>query len=110
MPGCADLALLADAAAGDDDRYEGASDDELIGVLCAWDRVEAHACARQLAPAAELIRRRPQPGCPPEGPARMPAAWEEFTADRYQAITRELGPDAGHRSQRLGPCQPDPHG
>ncbi len=80
MPGCADLALLADAAAGDDDRYEGASDDELIGVLCAWDRVEAHACARKLAAAAELIRRRPEPGCPPEGAARMPAAWEEFTA------------------------------
>ena len=26
MPGCADLAMLADQAAGDDDRYEGASD------------------------------------------------------------------------------------
>ena len=72
--------MLADRAAGDDDSYDGASDDELIGVLSAWDRVEAHACARKLAAAAELIRRRPEPGCPPEGPARMPAACGEFTA------------------------------
>ena len=57
------------------------SDDELIGVLCAWDRLEAHMAARKLAAAAELIRRRPGPGCPPEGPARMPAAWDEFTGD-----------------------------
>ncbi len=36
--------------------------------------------ARKLAAAAELIRRRPEPGCSPEGEARMPAACEEFTA------------------------------
>ena len=81
MPGGPDLAMLAGAAAGDDDAYAGASDDELIGVLCAWDRLEAHMAARKLAAAAELIRRRPGPGCPPEGPARMPAAWDEFTGD-----------------------------
>jgi hypothetical protein len=81
MPGCPDLAMLADAAAGEDDTYEGASDDELIGVLCAWDRLEAHMAARKLAAMAELIRRRPEPGCPPEGPARMPEACEEFTGD-----------------------------
>ena len=48
--------MLADAAAGEDDTYDGASDDELIGVLCAWDRLEAHMAARKLAAAAELIR------------------------------------------------------
>ena len=56
MPGCPDLALLADAAAGPDDTYDGACDDELIGVLCAWDRLEAHMAARKLAAAAELMR------------------------------------------------------
>jgi hypothetical protein len=81
MPGCPDLAMLADQAAGPDDRYQGASDDELLGVLCAWDRLEAHMAARKLAAAAELIRRRPEPGCAPEGPARMPGAWAEFTDD-----------------------------
>ena len=48
--------MLAGQAAGHDDRYEGASDDELIGVLCAWDRLEAHMAARKLAAVAELIR------------------------------------------------------
>ena len=62
MPGCPDLAMLAGEAAGHDDRYEGASDDELIGVLCAWDRLEAHMAARKLAAVAELIRTRQPAG------------------------------------------------
>src|SRR6266480_2569351 len=41
LPGCAGLAVAADAAAGEDDGFAGVSDGELIGVLCAWDRVEA---------------------------------------------------------------------
>ena len=40
LPGCAQLAVAADAAAGDD-RFAGVSEAELIGVVCAWDRVEA---------------------------------------------------------------------
>jgi hypothetical protein len=39
--GCAVLALFADEAAGDDDRYAGASDDELPGAVAAWDRVDS---------------------------------------------------------------------
>jgi len=80
MPGGPELAASADEAAGPDDRFDGATDEELLGVLCAWDRVEAHAAARKCAAAAELIRRRPGPGCTPEGPARMPRVWDEFTA------------------------------
>ncbi len=57
MPACPDLALLAGAAAGDDDAYEGASDDELTGVLCAWDRLEAHMAARKLAAVPDLKNR-----------------------------------------------------
>jgi hypothetical protein len=56
MPGCIGLAAFADEAAGDDDAYAGASDDELIGLLCAWDRLEAHMAARKFAAMAELIR------------------------------------------------------
>jgi hypothetical protein len=82
-PGCAGLALAADAAAGGDDSFAGVSDAELLGVLCAWDRVEAHAAARKLAAIAEVYRRRPQPGSP-LGPGRMPAACDEFAV-------RELG-------------------
>src|SRR6266576_6099876 len=59
LPGCAGLAAAADAA--DDGGFEGVSEAELIGVLCAWDRVEAHAAARKLAAVAELARRNVAP-------------------------------------------------
>ena len=89
MPACPGLALSADAAAGDDDSYPGVSDDELLGVLAAWDRLEAHMAARKLAAAAELIRRNPGPGCEPNGPGRMPEAWAEFAADELAAVLAE---------------------
>jgi hypothetical protein len=97
MPGCPELAWLADAAAGDDDRYAGASDDELAGVIAAWDRLEAHMAARKLAAAAEFLRRRPEPGSPVEGPAAMPAVWEEFAADQLRLI---LAVHRGHGCAR----------
>ena len=55
-PGCVVLGGFAEEAAGDGDRYPGASDDELLGVIGAWDRVEAHASSRKHAAVAELIR------------------------------------------------------
>ena len=54
-PGCPVLAQFAEHAAGEDDRYDRASDDELLGVICAWDRVEANASARKHAAVAELM-------------------------------------------------------
>ena len=89
MPGCNALAWFADQAAGDDDRFEGACDDEVAGVIAAWDRVEAHAVARKHAAIAEFTRRRPEPGCVPEGPAQMPAAWDEFTVTELAAVLGE---------------------
>src|SRR5207344_2695868 len=94
-PGCAGLAVAADAAAGDDDQFTGVSDAELLGVVCAWDRVEAHAAARKLAAVAEVYRRRPEPGCPPAGPGRMPAACEEFAAAELAAALGESRARAG---------------
>ena len=67
-PGCLTLGQFAEVAAGADDRYPGASDDELAGVICAWDRVEAYASSRKHAAVAELIRRRPAPGRRGAGP------------------------------------------
>jgi hypothetical protein len=81
MPGGLVLMSFAGDAAGEDDTYPGATDDELVGAICAWDRVQSHASARKHAAAAELIRRRPAPGCGLAGPARMPAGWEEFVPD-----------------------------
>jgi hypothetical protein len=60
LPGGAQLAVAADAAVADD-QFDGISEGELVGVLCAWDRVEAHAAARKLAVVAELARRNPAP-------------------------------------------------
>jgi hypothetical protein len=44
-PGCPVLAQFAENAAGEDDRYAGATDDELLGAISAWGRVEANASA-----------------------------------------------------------------
>jgi hypothetical protein len=55
-PGCAVLVSFLEDTAGDQDRYADATDDELLGVICAWDRVEASASARKHAAVAELIR------------------------------------------------------
>jgi hypothetical protein len=91
--GCAALGLVLDDAGGGDDRYLGATDDELLGVICAWDRVETHMAARKNAAVAELIRRRPARGFALQGRAQMPAAWDEF-------LTSELAP-------ALGQCRGD---
>ena len=78
-PGGPVLFGQAERAGGDDDRFDGVSDDELLGIICAADRCEAAASALKHTAIAALIRRRPAPGCTPEGPAAMPEAWDEFT-------------------------------
>jgi hypothetical protein len=90
LPGGAELAFLADAAAGDDDRYPGATDAELDGLIAAWDRVEAHASARKHLAIAEFIRRRPEKGCEPAEPGGMPARWDEFAADELRVLLAEF--------------------
>jgi hypothetical protein len=97
-PGCAALASFLEDLAGDDDRYAGASDDELQGVICGWDRVEAAMAARKHAATAELIRRRPAPGAAVEGSAQMPEGWEEFTG---RELGSALGVSAGDAEEIL---------
>jgi hypothetical protein len=89
MPGCGALAGFAAEAAGDDDRYAGACDDEVAGAVAAWDRVETYAAARKCAAVAEFIRRRPRPGCPLEGPARMPESWDESVTAEVAGVLAE---------------------
>jgi hypothetical protein len=95
LPGCAQLAVAADAAA-DDDSFAGIPEAELVGVMCAWDRVEAHAAARKLAVIAELDRRNPKPED------------AEFTADQIACALAEsrwradeLMGTAGHLATHL---------
>ena len=66
---------------GPGDSFGGVADHELIGLVCAWDRVEAHAAARKLVAIAEVFRRNPEDGFEPE-PGRMPAVVHEFTRDQ----------------------------
>ena len=89
MPGCGALAGFAAEAAGEDDRYEGACDDEVAGAIAAWDRVEAYAAARKHAAVAEFIRRRPHPDCPPRGPAQMPETWDESITAEVAGVLAE---------------------
>jgi hypothetical protein len=86
LPGCAQLAVAADAAVADD-RFDGISEGELVGVMCAWDRVEAHAAARKLAVITELDRRNPRPED------------AEFTADE---IANALGESRFRADELLG--------
>jgi hypothetical protein len=61
-------------------------DEQLLGIVCAWDRVQAHAAARKYAAVAELIRRRPAAGWPVDKAAGMPQVWDEFTASELCAV------------------------
>ena len=90
LPGCAGLAVAADAAAGEDGGFAGVSEAELVGVLCAWDRMEAHAHARKLGAVAELARRNP---------GELDA---EFTADQ---IAYALGESRARADSLIGMAQ-----
>ncbi|MBV9446283.1 MAG: DUF222 domain-containing protein, partial [Streptosporangiaceae bacterium] len=74
------LASRADYASGAARDFAGVSDDELFGVLGARRRLEARQVWERLAAVAEIIRRRPAPGCRLRGPAMMPQVWAEGTA------------------------------
>jgi hypothetical protein len=96
-PGCSALLGSAERVAGDDDRFTGATDDELLGVISALDRAEASACSLKHAAVAALIRRRPVPGCEPQGPAAMPEGWDEsaeaelsYALAQYRGTTASL--------------------
>ncbi len=85
------LAGFAEEVTGLSGRCAGASDDELVGVLRAWGRLESWAAERRLAVIAELIRRRPAPGSSPSGPGGMPGGWGKFCGDELAAAAAISG-------------------
>ncbi len=91
-PGGAALLGLAEYAAGDGDRFAGANEDELMGVICALDRCEASASALKHAAVAELIRRRPRSQDEPV--LSGPGDWEEFTATELSYALADTRPAA----------------
>ncbi len=84
------LAEKADAATCDG-RLAELTDDELIGVLRAWRRLESWSSAGTLAAAAELARRRPADRTPIARPGAFPAQLSEFISDEIAAALTMSG-------------------
>ena len=78
------LAGLADAVTRDDGLAD-LDDDELVGVLRAWQRIESWASASGLAAVTELARRRPAAGVPPPVSGQFPEQISEFAVDEIAA-------------------------
>jgi Domain of unknown function (DUF222) len=78
------LAGLTDAAARAG-RLSELSDDELIGVLRAWHRLESWCASGGLTAIAELARRRPAERTAPAPAAAFPAHLSEFVIDEVAA-------------------------
>jgi Domain of unknown function (DUF222) len=78
------LAGLTDAVTRDGG-LTAVTDDELIGVLRAWHRLESWCSAGALAAIAELARRRPAERTAVPPPGSFPAQLSEFIADEVAA-------------------------
>jgi Domain of unknown function (DUF222) len=74
------------------------NDDELIGAMKGWARLESWGAAGLLAAVAELARRRPADRTPPAaGPGEFPARLSPFIADEIAAALTVTGRAAdGH--------------
>lgn len=84
------LAGLTDAASRDG-RLSDLDDDELIGVLRAWHRLESWCASGGLAAIAELARRRPADRVAPGPPGGFPEQLSEFTGDEVAAALTLTG-------------------
>ncbi len=80
----ASLAGLTDAVTRDD-RLAELADDELIGVIRAWSRIESWSCGGLMMAIAELARRRPAERTLPAPPGGFPAQLSEFISDEVSA-------------------------
>jgi len=81
-PPSATLAAVVEHLSGPERRCEGATDDELIGLLGRWDSLEAWAAAGKLGVMRELIRRRGRRGLGGYEPMHgdLPDQWHEGLA------------------------------
>ena len=78
------LAGLTDSVTRDG-RLAELADDELIGVVRAWSRIESWSCGGLMIAIAELARRRPAERTPPAPPGGFPAQLSEFISDEVSA-------------------------
>src|ERR1700761_2887567 len=73
----------------------GLDDDELMGVLRAWRRLESWCTAGLLAAGAGRGRRRPPGQSAPAGPGEFPAQLSEFIGGEVAAALTLTGRTAG---------------
>ena len=86
------LSGLADDAAGEGRGFSGVSDDELMGLIGARQRLAGRQQWELLTAVAEFVRRRPDPGAPPAA-GGMPGVWGEH-AGAELAVQLHLTPGA----------------
>ena len=91
-PGTA-LSGLADEASGEDRAFTDVTDDELMGLIGARQRLAARQQWELLTGVAEFLRRRPDPGSAPPARGGMPAVWDEH-AGADLALQLHLTPGA----------------
>jgi hypothetical protein len=97
-PPDAALAATLQELSGPEWRCDGATDDELAGLLGRWQAVESWAAAGKLGVVRELIRRRARPGIGGRAAAMhgdLPDAWDQ---ELDHEVAAELGislPTAG---------------
>jgi hypothetical protein len=92
------LAGLADAITRERG-LAGLDDDELVGALRVWQRIESWASANGLAAVAELARRRPAKGNPPAAPGQFPPELSEFLSDEVAAALTLTGQAASTHTE-----------
>ncbi len=78
------LAGLTDSVTRDG-RLAELADDELIGVIRAWRRIESWSGGGLMMAIAELARRRPAERTPPAPPGQFPVQLSEFIGDEVAA-------------------------
>ena len=84
---------LADEASGEDRAFADVTDDQLMGLIGARQRLAARQQWELLTAVAEFARRRPDPGSPPPRAGAMPAVWDEH-AGAELAVQLHLTPGA----------------
>ena len=92
-PGTA-LSGLADEASGEDRAFAGVSDDELLGLIGARQRLAGRQQWELLTARGGVRAPPPEPGCPPPPAGGMPAVWGEH-AGAELAIQLHLNAGGG---------------
>ena len=79
------MAGFTEDAAGPRRDYPGLTDDELIGSMLAWGKLESWAGAGKLSAMAELSRRRAAVGREAATRRGTPAPWSKYCSDEIAA-------------------------